>query len=343
MRFWKSPIGVTLLFTAVVFLGQFTNFAESLRVIGVFALIAIATFFIHELGHVVFGVVAGYQFHFLTAGPIMIERKRITVNPSWAYFGGVASCSPKTDDLQKIGRQHFWFAAGGPMVSLLFGIVSLIAGALLEIQAFTLFAFMNFAIFVVTMIPFKGGFKSDGLIMIELMRNDREKEQFVSSLLLMKEMMSPAVPTEWSRQMIEHARTLPANENNMSNSYLLFYYDLCDSGFEVASNGVASYKALPVTKKNKMTMQFATHLKQLDAVMNGHATPKQLRELHSMMMSVEPISYKRSEWMIAKLEGNETLAKKKLTEHRGDIKQGKKQFGFYVAEEKLTDLIEQNL
>ncbi|MEG0440472.1 MAG: hypothetical protein RR587_14650 [Solibacillus sp.] len=112
MQFWKSPLGATVLFTLVILALQFTNLAVTMREIGGFALLAIVTFIIHELGHVLFGVAAGYQFNFLAAGPITIERGKISANKSWAFFGGVASCSPKTADLQTISRQHFWFAAG---------------------------------------------------------------------------------------------------------------------------------------------------------------------------------------------------------------------------------------
>ena len=61
------------------------------------------------------------------------------------------------------------------------------------------------------------------------------------------------------------------------------------------------------------------------------------------MMPVEPVSYKRSEWMIAKLAGNDALATKKLAEHRAQIEKGKSLYGFYFAEERLTDLVEEHL
>lgn len=343
MRFLKSPLGVTMLFTGLILAFQFTEYAGTMREIGLLVLLAISTFFIHELGHVVFGIVAGYQFHFLTAGPITIERNRITANSSWAYFGGIASCSPKTDDLQKISRQHFLFAAGGPILSIVVAILSLTVGYFFNLQYVQFLGVMNFVIFLVTAIPFKGEFKSDGRVMLELLSKGNEKEQFLSTLLLIKEMMSPALPNMWSLHLIQQARTAPVNEDNITVSYLLFYYDLCTADFETAIKAIDSYKALPVTKKNKMTMQFVTHMKQVDAVMQGQATVEQLRELHSMMMPIEPISFKRSEWMMAKLAGNEALATKKLAEHRAQIEQGKKQYGFYVAEEKLTDLIELKL
>ena len=343
MSFYKSPIGVTLLFALIVVVLQFTDLAESARDIGVIVLLAIMTFFIHELGHVLFGVVAGYQFHFLTAGPITIERGRIRTNDSWAFYGGVASCSPKTDDIHKIIRQHILFAAGGPTVSIVVAILSLVTGYIFEYQVLKFFGILNVAVFVATIIPFKGAHKSDGRILVELLSNGKDKEQFLSSILLLKEMMSPAHPQSWSYILVKQARTAQVNEENIANSYLLFYYNLFEKGYDEASKGIDAFKMLPVTKKNKMMLQFVTHVKQLDTVMNDRCEVDELRQLHSMMIPLEPISYTRSEWIIAKLSGNETIENKKLADLKAKVEQGKKQFGFFYAEEMLTDLVEAKL
>ncbi|WP_336046602.1 site-2 protease family protein [Solibacillus ferritrahens] len=342
MQFFKSPLGVTILFTLVALGFQLTAFAETFQTIWLFSLLAIATFFIHELGHALFAVAAGYQFNFLTAGPITIERNKISANKSWAFFGGVASCLPKTDDLQIIRRQHLWFAAGGPIISLIVGSSSLILGYILNLQIILLFGILNVVIFLVTAIPFNGGMKSDGRVILELL-SGKDQNQFVSSLILMKEMMTPVHPTSWSSNLVEQARTVQPSEENISTSYLLFYYDLLKHNFETASQSITEYKSIPVTKKNKMTMQFITHIKQLDLVMQRHTALEEMHDLHKMMAPIEPISYKRSEWMIAKLSGNEALASTKLAEHRKQIEQGKSQFGFFYAEERLTDLVEEKL
>ena len=62
-----------------------------------------------------------------------------------------------------------------------------------------------------------------------------------------------------------------------------------------------------------------------------------------MLLPYEPISYTRSEWIIAKLSGNETLAKKELIDLKAKVEQGKKQFVFFYAEELMTNLVEEKL
>ena len=62
MKFLKSPLGVTMIFFAVVITLQFTDYAETMLELAIFVTLAMLTFFIHEVGHAVFGVLAGYRF-----------------------------------------------------------------------------------------------------------------------------------------------------------------------------------------------------------------------------------------------------------------------------------------
>ena len=64
---------------------------------------------IHELGHVVFGVIGGLNFKFMTVGPITVQKegKYALENKLWAYFGGVATLVPpsiETPNLSKSGH-----------------------------------------------------------------------------------------------------------------------------------------------------------------------------------------------------------------------------------------------
>ena len=73
--------------------------------------IALLVLAIHELGHVVFGLIGGLHFKFMTVGPITIQTEkgklRIRENKLWAYFGGVATLVPpsiEAPNLSKSGR-----------------------------------------------------------------------------------------------------------------------------------------------------------------------------------------------------------------------------------------------
>ena len=64
-----------------------------------------------------------------------------------------------------------------------------------------------------------------------------------------------------------------------------------------------------------------------------------ITSLHKQLSKVEPISYKRSEAMLAALQGNEKLAEKRLQEAMKQCEQGIQQYGFLEAEKQLTAFV----
>ena len=341
MKFLKSPLGVTLIFFAAVIALQFTDYAETMLELAIFVSLAMLTFFIHEVGHTLFGVLAGYRFHYLIAGPFLIEKTdkiKVRANESWAMFGGVASCSPVSEDVTKIIKQHQWFAGGGPLVSLLTAIIALSIGFSFDQAYIKFFGILNLAIFAVTIIPFKGAMKSDGRVLLELRRGGKEAEAFLGSLLLLKEMMSPKHPADWSASLIEQTKQAAVSEDTIMNSYLLFYYYIVMENYDYASRMIEAYKTIPIRKDNKIAMQFITHIRQVDCFLH-QPNAEEIKALHTYLSPIESVSYKRSEWMIAHLSGDHKTAETKRKEVYAEIEKGKKQFGFFYAEELLTHTI----
>lgn len=135
---------------------------------------------IHELGHVVAGRWQNFDFYGLTIGPLAWkpnEQGKISFrwNKSLNLSGGVALMLPSgTDDLR---HRFLWFAAGGPLTSLLLAVVAYAGGWLLGPPGFGYFlllviASFSFFIFVATILPFQaGGFASDGLRILTFARN----------------------------------------------------------------------------------------------------------------------------------------------------------------------------
>ncbi|WP_421663994.1 site-2 protease family protein [Lysinibacillus telephonicus] len=342
MNFIRKPLGITVITALLICLFNFTNYASIANFIGVALVLLFLTLFFHELGHVLFGIGVGYRFNYLTVGPITIEntdRIHIKPNNSWFLFGGVASCTPFSKDLTSIAKQHKWFAAGGPIFSLVAAIISLIIGRAMDVQFVTYFGIFNLIIFIVTILPYKGALKSDGRVILELSKGGKEKEEFLLSLLLLKEMNSPKHPSEWSEELIERAKTLPPADENVVVALIIFYYTLVKESYEKASELIEPYKQLPVTKKNKFSLQFINHIQQIDLIVKGTNNGEKLKEYHQLMNPMEPISFKRSEAILAKLKGDNEKATLKLSEVMKEIHKSKKLFGFFYAEEKLTNFL----
>lgn len=346
MRAITKPLGITFILAVLIFFINFTDYAAMANFIGLTLILLFFTLFIHELGHVLFGLWSGYRFNYLTVGPLTIEnteRLRIKANDCWLLVGGVASCSPLSSDLESISKQHKSFVAGGPFFSIVLAIISLIVGITMGMGFITYLGIFNLLIFCVTILPYQGAIKSDGRVLLELSRRGKQSEEFLISLLLIKEMNSPIHPTNWSRDLIEQAKTLKPTIDNIMVGYILFYYTLIKDDYEDASALLEPFKQLPINKQNKLSLQFITHIKQIDMIIGGNYDEVKINKLHKFLNPMEPISYKRSQAILAKLKGDDQQVKRKLSEVTKEIDKGKKIFGFFYAEEQITQVLKTRL
>ena len=135
---------------------------------------------IHELGHVAAGRWQRFQFYGLTVGPLAWKpdnngKTRFHWNKSLNLAGGVAVMLPK--GAEGLRRRFMWFAAGGPLASLLlaaaaYGLSQLLAPPNFLYFLFLVLCFFSLAIFVATILPFRaGGFASDGMRILTFARN----------------------------------------------------------------------------------------------------------------------------------------------------------------------------
>lgn len=346
MNTLSKPVGATIITALMIILFNFTNFATTASYIGLTLVLLFLTLLIHETGHVVFGIRSGYRFNYLTVGPLTIENSRrllIKGNDNWLLVGGAASCSPLTSDLTSIARQHKRFVAGGPIFSLATAIITLVLGASMDMKFLTYFGLFNAIIFLTTILPYRGALKSDGRVLLELSKQNKQAEEFLLSLLLMKEMNSPIHPENWSMELIEKAKSITPTAENAVVGYIIFYYTLLQEGYKNASGLLEPFKQLPVTKQNKLALQFINHIQQIDLIMEDNQDVKRLNELHQYLNPIEPVSYKRSLAILAKVKGDEQQAGQKLAELKKEIHKGKKLFGFFYAEEQLTKVLESKL
>lgn len=85
------------------------------------------------------------------------------------------------------------------------------------------------------------------------------------------------------------------------------------------------------------------HIQQIDLIIEGNYDEKRINELHQLLNPIEPISFKRSQAILAKVKGDEQQTIQKLSEIKKEIHKGKKLFGFFYAEEQLTQIVESKL
>lgn len=151
---------------------------------------------IHELGHIVGGLISGNTFAMLIVGPLKVEKEeeklRWRLNKSLSAFGGLALTMPNRTDNFK--RRRALTVAAGPGASLLLAIIGLGAVFLTDPMilqgAFRFFLFclgsLSLIIFIVTIIPMQsGGFLSDGMQLVQIFSNNPSAKRYEALLQLM--------------------------------------------------------------------------------------------------------------------------------------------------------------
>lgn len=214
---------------------------------------------IHELGHVVFGVIGGLHFKFMTVGPITFQKEkgkvRIRENKLWMYFGGVAMLVPPSIETPNLSKKWAWMTLGGPITSLLFGITFGYIYMVSYYQYLLYFSVLHFVIFTATIIPIKGTFLSDGMQFLILIKDDEKAKQHLYNIQVSSELFSYKRPKDWDERLVELSEDkLKENKSIreiMSGLMLVFLARADREGMERAIPYIEPIVQQPVTKENK--------------------------------------------------------------------------------------------
>jgi hypothetical protein len=165
---------------------------------------------LHEAGHVTAGLLCGFEFRLFVVGPIRVDRRdghlKVSVNRVAALWGGIAGCVPASFG-PRLQRHMIFFAAGGPVSSLL-GATLLIPGlTILKAHAsaailLTTFALISASLGMVTLCPMRmGGFTSDGMRLFMLLRRKPEGQRW-TALAALGGLSQTLRPRDWPPQLM---------------------------------------------------------------------------------------------------------------------------------------------
>ncbi len=147
---------------------------------------------VHELGHLITGLLNGFRFELFVVGPLGIKREedriKIYLNKNIGYYGGVAATSPiedGADNAKKFAR----LILAGPVASVFFAIfcfvISFAIGKPLGIIFYT-GGLISIAIFFATTIPSKSGmFFTDRKRYQRLVRPGKDQQVELAILRIM--------------------------------------------------------------------------------------------------------------------------------------------------------------
>ncbi|MBE7104309.1 M50 family metallopeptidase [Bacillus cereus] len=221
--------------------------------------IALLVLVIHELGHVIFGLIGGLKFKFMTVGPITVQKEkekvRIRENKIWMYVGGVAMLVPPSIHTPNLSKKWAWMTLGGPITSLVFGIVSGYIYMVSYYHMLLYFSVLHFAIFAVTAIPIKGTLLSDGMQFLILIKDDEKAKQHLFNIQVSSELLSEKSLKDWDERLVEISEE-KLKENKgirdiMSGLMLVFFARSDQEGMEKGILYLERTVQLPVTKENK--------------------------------------------------------------------------------------------
>jgi hypothetical protein len=194
---------------------------------------------LHELGHVIGGLLAGFRFICLAAGPLRViataQGIRLGRNRNLDLAGGMAATLPT--DGGNLRLRLMAAVGGGPLSSLLLGL----AGAGLAIRLLpaapelgalaAMTGFSGLAIFLATISPQQsGGAQSDGEQLLTLLRGGSQMELQELSLEIQASSMQGARPRDWAVTPLLHAFAhCEERDDEWAQAGLLVYYHALDS------------------------------------------------------------------------------------------------------------------
>ncbi|WP_228023832.1 site-2 protease family protein, partial [Enterococcus faecalis] len=177
--------------------------------------------FVHELGHLVFGLFNKVRPESLIFGFIKLsweKQFKVRLNTQWGFFGGLFRYKPTTFNNKKILR----LLTGGPIFSLFFTLTFFV-----KIEFFQYFSLFNFSIFLITAVPFNfNGFMNDGYNIYKLVTKDYIFEMYyiVSNSLLNKYNQSTFLNSNEVCKIIKKNKELPLYVLNTFLLYVIYEY-----------------------------------------------------------------------------------------------------------------------
>ncbi|MEM1122029.1 MAG: M50 family metallopeptidase [Bacteroidota bacterium] len=206
--------------------------------------------FIHELGHVIGGLIMGNEFGFMIVGPFKLQKEEgkysLTWNKSAEMAGGLALTLPTSTENFK--KRRAVVIGSGPFASLLLAIA---CGSLWYFSVFEHFSNLNLAntttgamsaaIFLATMIPSKlGGFMSDGMQLLMTLRNDDKAKKYANFMHLFALNNQGVAPKDYPLELFDGQMDQPIEDlHDFAFQQYLYYRDLDQKAYESAQTRIS--------------------------------------------------------------------------------------------------------
>ncbi|HRI61567.1 MAG TPA: M50 family metallopeptidase [Saprospiraceae bacterium] len=205
---------------------------------------------LHELGHLLAGLVQGFRLALYTAGFLGVRGTehgaQVFFNRDLNLVGGLAATFPEhLVSGPALRRKFAWIVAAGPLTSLIVGIAGLVIGRMVWLQmdasaplatkASLLFLFvtgiMSCLIFLATSLPLPtSGFMTDGARLLSLFDRGEKGLREEAGLSVMALMGAGRLPGEYPSDLISRVSALPADNLLGLNGHFIAFTHHFDRG-----------------------------------------------------------------------------------------------------------------
>jgi hypothetical protein len=294
----------------------------------------------HELGHVLFGVLNGLTFQFVAVGPFTISKEknklRFTENKQWMYAGGVTLFTPPSLHTPNLAQKWGILILGGPLISFISFLLSFGVYQFVDIAFLQFLAVFHLLIFIMTSIPLKmGTMNTDGLTMLTLWKNDEKARTLLHNIFVNRELFSEERPKNWSTELtdISKSNISKARNNASFDTMFLFYAESDKYGRKHAAKYLEPMLKV-VPKKEEKYMIGAFHsLYLLHQFLDNEENNKERLTYHLPYITrLDLFSYYRSVAIVKYLEGQEIESQKYLGKAEKEIKNPNQSLGFLQLE-----------
>ena len=284
---------------------------------------------VHEAGHLVGGFRKGMRFLLYIVGPFQLTRTTSGIRFNWIFnlgtFGGLAAATPDPD--QPIRPQFLSLIAGGPLASLVLAVLGFALFLLVDDRVGAhamIIALFSAFIFIVTAFPMRaGGFMSDGMQFIEVLRGGDavlERQQLTG---LMAQSMAGIRPRDWKAEWLEPAAQAGSGEPMRRVAIRMMALLMAeDRGQTATADAHADWLAehtddYPQGFRQSLTLELCLH-----ALSRGNATAAKMWMAQSKGGVVDKARRALAEAEIAFEDGDKSLALGKELEARSQLKHG---------------------
>jgi hypothetical protein len=197
----------------------------------IYVLLSIVCFIIsstvHELGHILTGLKEGFKFNLLVVGLLGIKRDEndkivFYMEKDLSLWGGIGQTIP-TDNNKNNYKKFSHVLLGGPIASLILGIVSLPIGISTKHIFFILLGSISLSMGIACLIPVRNGaFYTDGGRWLRMQKNKTRKVEMAIWNLA----QNTVIQGNFAKLNVDEIMIL-INDEDIRTKYLGHYYAYC--------------------------------------------------------------------------------------------------------------------